>query len=172
MKPIPEIIEKHSSGDSVDIEDIIRDMGIVLDKKADLPSSISGQIERLENGSYKISTNKAEFYFRQRFTMAHELGHYVLHRDLLGQGTDDGIAYRTVPESDLYNPRMGELQESQANAFAARTLMPAHVVKKAMEACAGDVKRAAIKIKTSAQALEIRLTVLKKSGEYEYTPVA
>jgi Zn-dependent peptidase ImmA (M78 family) len=170
MKSIPDIVEKHSAGDSVNIEGIIRDLGIALDKKADLGPKISGQIERLGPDSYKIAANKDDFYFRQRFTMAHELGHYVLHRDLLGDGTDDGIAYRTVPESDLYNPNMGLLQESQANAFAARTLMPAHLVQKAMEEYQGDIKKAATKIKTSAKALEIRINVLKKSGEYQYQP--
>lgn len=33
---------------------------------------------------------------RQRFTLAHELGHYMLHRTLIGDGLDDDRAYRST----------------------------------------------------------------------------
>lgn len=58
---------------------------------------------------------------RVRFTLAHELGHYMLHRQDAGIdgfecGTSDMIRY----DSDYKE------QEEEANAFAACLLMPAH----------------------------------------------
>ena len=58
---------------------------------------------------------------RVRFTLAHELGHYMLHRQRAGPdgfecGTSDMLRYDTG-----YTVR-----EEEANAFAACLLMPAH----------------------------------------------
>jgi len=72
----------------VNIEAIIRDPGIELDKKADLDGEIAGQLERTAAG-YRIAVNKSDHYFRKPFTMAHELGHFMLHGHLIGEGRDD-----------------------------------------------------------------------------------
>ena len=78
---------------AINIELLIRNSGILLDRKADLDSEIAGQIEFLpDEKMHKISVNKNDHYYRQRFTMAHELGHYFFHRDLIGSGIDDTIA--------------------------------------------------------------------------------
>jgi Zn-dependent peptidase ImmA (M78 family) len=97
--------------------------------------------------------------------MAHELGHFVLHRDRLNEGTSDGIAFRTVPGNGLDNPQIGQVQEAQANAFAAEILMPVHLVASAMESAGNDVKVAAKKLQTSEAALKIRLEALRRSGK-------
>src|SRR5215208_521177 len=74
----------------VNVEAAIRGVGLALRKDDfDLDERISGQIKWLAEGLYEISTNGREHYFRQRFTMAHELGHFILHRDLVGDGLDD-----------------------------------------------------------------------------------
>ncbi len=168
MIPIPEIVAKHSLGPSVNIEDLIRELGIELDKKAELPEEISGLIERNSAGNFRIAVNSKEWYFRQRFTMAHELGHFLLHRSILQDGTADSVAYRAVPTNGIYNSHIGPAQEAQANAFAAEILMPLHLVKGAMEKANGNKKEAAVILKTSEPALQIRLDALKNSRQYEY----
>lgn len=58
---------------------------------------------------------------RLRFTLAHELGHYMLHRENVGA---DGIECGT---GDMLRYDSGyNAQEEEANAFAACLLMPAH----------------------------------------------
>ena len=47
-----------------------------------LPRGISGQIGE-ENGDFVIRINRHEAKHRQRFTLAHELAHFLLHRDLI-----------------------------------------------------------------------------------------
>ena len=58
---------------------------------------------------------------RLRFTLAHELGHYMLHREKVGA---DGIECGT---GDMLRYDSGYTErEEEANAFAACLLMPAH----------------------------------------------
>lgn len=67
---------------------------------------------------------------RERFTLAHEFGHYLLHRkDLLGgnDGTGpatDGDVYRCLPlQMDRWKAEEGR-REEEADTFACHLLMP------------------------------------------------
>lgn len=108
----------------VPIDRAIRDLGLVLRQDADLPIGISGHIKLLDDGRYEIASAAGEPLFRQRFTQAHELGHYVLHRTLVRDGVNDDTRYRTVRDSPLYNRDIDDIHERQANSFAANILMP------------------------------------------------
>lgn len=48
----------------------------------DLSSEISGMIEYVGDG-FIIAINKYHSYERRRFTLAHEFGHYCMHREYL-----------------------------------------------------------------------------------------
>lgn len=90
---------------------------------------------------------------RDRFTLAHELGHLLLH----GGGrylerADPNV--RRVPTHAKY-----EDSEWQADTFAAELLMPIHVVKK----CTSAVELAA-RAGVSHRAAEVRFSVLKQEG--------
>ena len=161
-----EIVLRHL-GPPVNIEGIIRSLGVSVDKKAKLDKEISGQIERLENQQYKISVNSKDHYFRQRFTLAHELGHYLLHSHLIGQGLDDDKAYRSVPDGKFYNQNIGSREETEANSFAARLLMPKS--KLMIEARPGrEISDLAKAFQVSPAAMKIRLTVLGIEHDEEY----
>lgn len=113
----------------VNIEEMIRLFNIELDKKANLDDNILGEIRKLPDGRYKISINKNDHYYRKRFTMAHELGHFLLHGGLIGDGLNDNVAYRNVESGDFYNSHIGKEQETEANQFAASVLMPDDILK-------------------------------------------
>ena len=61
-----------------------------------------------DGDGYRIVVNSGHNRVRRRFTAAHELGHYVYHRDLIGDGIYDDAAYRTndikSPPSESENP--------------------------------------------------------------------
>ena len=57
---IQERVEEITDVFPVSIEALVRLFDIELDKKAILPEGISGQIEKLDNGKYKISCNKSD----------------------------------------------------------------------------------------------------------------
>lgn len=156
MSRLTKILNEHK-GPPVNIEAIIRSLGIELDKKADLDPEISGQIERIGDSKYRISANKLDHYYRQRFTMAHELGHYLYHADLISDGIDDNRAYRSTPDGKYYNININAAEETDANRFAASVLMPADIVKECWEALDGDIDAMSKTFQVSKQAMEIRL---------------
>jgi hypothetical protein len=67
--------------------------------------------------------NKFTVQSRQRFTAAHELGHFVLHRDRMNRFIAD--TNETILEEG--DPEKAKDMERQANRFAAELLMPREV---------------------------------------------
>lgn len=90
--------------------------------------------------------------FRQRFTLAHELGH------LLAQD-DQGIH----ADPDIYGGDRRDVTEVQANAFAATFLMPEHLLRGAVGPGFGEREFAAISVRllVSPSALAYRLENLR-----------
>ena len=105
----------------VPVRELVRLLDIRLDASAMEPSQ-SAYIKKHEDGSFTIGVNTTEGDQRQRFSIAHELGHYYLHRDLLPAGGvhADRLFGGGVNPSGVLTPR----HETQANQFAADLLMP------------------------------------------------
>lgn len=84
-----------------------------------------------QRAAWHILYNQQPHYpGRERFTLAHEFGHYLLHRqDVLtsgGAGDDatQGVAYRCNPlEMDRWKAEE-ERREKEADSFASHLLMP------------------------------------------------
>lgn len=93
---------------------IARDLGLRIVSKT-LPTNISGSIRPAED-SYVIEVNNTDAPVRQRFTVSHEIGHYLLHRHLIGI---DGIT-----DTILYRSSLSNSQEAEANRLAAAILLP------------------------------------------------
>lgn len=81
----------------------------------------SGEIFIDENDKATIKYNAQEAPVRQRFTIAHEIGHYALGH--LGGSTR---MFRDDPSKFSMD---STFEEVEANAFAASLLMPARIVK-------------------------------------------
>lgn len=164
MKNVDEILDQYLNKAPVNVEAIIRALGLQLDKKADLADGISGQLERLPEGLFRISANKNDHYYRQRFTMAHELGHFLLHLHLVGEGVDDSKAYRSERKGKFFNPKITPAHETEANRFAADILTPAQLVKERWNQGEQDIGVLSKAFKVSKAAMEIRLKQLKLAG--------
>lgn len=105
----------------VPIKKVIKKLGV--DIKPDfLGDEISGLLIT-ENGRSIIGYNSVEPIVRQRFTLAHELGHYVLH-------TDDKLFVDKIMYRKNFSSTKERIQESEANAFAAAILMPKELLRK------------------------------------------
>ena len=77
-----------------------------------LERGISGQITR-EGDHYVIRINRYEARERQRFTIAHELAHFLLHRNIIDaspSGIRDNVLYRSGKPREV---------EFEANRLAA-----------------------------------------------------
>jgi hypothetical protein len=79
---------------------------------------------------------------RYRFTVAHELGHWELHRPLVLARDVQGDLFAAADEADesviVCRTSSNEPQEWQANTFAGYLLMPKDMVLRAWRAVAGS----------------------------------
>ena len=89
-------------------------LGIKSVQKSPLGKRTSGRIYR-KSGDYIIQTNMGEPWKRRRFTIAHELAHFLLHKDKIGDG---------ITENALYRSGLPSRDEVDANRLAADILMP------------------------------------------------
>jgi len=89
---------------------------------ATLPMNISGLIEPDKDG-FVVKINRFESKERQRFTIAHEIAHYLIHRDRINAGIFDSVLYRS---------KLSSRMEAEANRLAADIVMPIQAVTAAM----------------------------------------
>lgn len=109
------------------VDKIAKKLGILL---CPLPGDddISGAIIR-KDGHVVIAVNPAHHQNRQRFTIAHELGHYFFHKGL-EEHVDQNfrVAWRNSDSSKAIN-----WLEVEANRFAASLLMPTKFLQNDLE---------------------------------------
>lgn len=111
-------------GVSVDVEELARLKGIEIIFADFSEDKISGFLKR-ETGLGKpvIVVNKSDADRRQRFTIAHELGHFTLHKDE-NLHVDDLHSAEVVHFRDGVSSQATDAREIEANQFAAELLMP------------------------------------------------
>ncbi|GAA0771251.1 ImmA/IrrE family metallo-endopeptidase [Actinomadura yumaensis] len=155
------VVARHMKDAPVDLEAIFKELGIEYQEL--WLEDASGSITR--NGdSFTIAVNALESENRRRFTAAHELAHYLMHRDLLGDGKRmhrhiDNLYGGEQPE-DLVFKRAHEIE---ANRIAAQIVMPKKLIEKE-HAQTTDVTELAAKFGVSKAAMEIRLKTLGLAG--------
>ena len=136
----------------VNVKKIARHTGARLAYEAfPAKDGISGVLLRKKTGAV-IVINDDDYDVRQRFSIAHEIGHLVLHDD------DVHIDYRDARAATGAEPR-----EVEANAFAAELLMPSALLRTEGTVRAGDddvIQKLAKKYDVSAAAMSWRLTNL------------
>ena len=144
----------------VPLEKVAVHLGIKIEL-TDLGEDCSAVLVR--NGDRAvIGVNKGHYPNRRRFSIAHEIGHFVLHEG--DTYVDKG--YR-VNFRDLESGSGTKSEEMQANAFAAALLMPAKQVKHAFkqqpfELTSDDsLEMLAKTFKVSTQAMAFRLMNLQ-----------
>lgn len=95
---------------------------------------------------------------RRRFTIGHELGHWILHQnDQVALFCRHGVV--DVPGSDAAATDLPPLDpiEEEANYFAAALLMPAALIRHHYERCEGDFQRLCNTFNASGAAMGRRL---------------
>lgn len=95
----------------VPVEEVASRLQIKIGRE---PSEDFSGILIRKDGKALIGVNSNESHVRQRFTIAHELGHFILHKE-----KETFVDYRDNQKDIMRTPR-----EKQANAFAAALLMP------------------------------------------------
>jgi Zn-dependent peptidase ImmA (M78 family) len=105
----------------VDIRKIIADKDIIV-KEIDLPDNISGVLDTRGEQPI-ILVHKEHEEKRKRFSLAHELGHFVLNSSPRGVHLDRQTYFR----SNL-SASGTDKEEKKANRFAAELLIPSDIL--------------------------------------------
>lgn len=134
---------------------IARELGINVYIDRSLPPDVSGMLRKQAGYSDpEILLNASDSRNRQRFTCAHELGHYT-QRVKSGK---DGV-WEYVDKRDPLSSQGLEPDEVYANQFAAELLMPRDVVSE--RAAGSNAAALAIDFGVSGDAMGFRLENLR-----------
>lgn len=163
MPRIEEIVEQllkksRITKPPVPVERIAEHQGLDI-RLAPYEGDLSGALVRTEREAY-IGVNSNHHPNRQRFTVAHELAHYFLHKGLrLHIDKNIWVNWRDDGASKAV-----QWEEIQANQFAAELLMPtAFLIRDINKIRRIDdhiVQFLARKYRVSPQAMDIRLNNL------------
>ena len=96
-------------------------LNVVLSEFGRFAEGVSGALSFKDKRLY---VNRFDSPQRKRFTIAHEFGHWILHKPVFDA---DPELYAVLPrysQPDVSNPF-----EQEANAFAAELLVPQHLLK-------------------------------------------
>ena len=141
----------------------------ILDK--DFSEDVSGALV-YNNAIPSIVCNDNHSSNRQRFTIAHELGHYILKHGREGIFIDKKVNFLLRNEDSSTGEKR---QEVEANAFAAALLMPEAMVAKELQKMIDIngidlndepddltfIKNLALKFQVSSKAMTFRIANLK-----------
>lgn len=149
-KDVQAFIRRLQDSDPVDITGIAKVLGLKVWESSHLPPEVAGKLFRDRNGSlgqqqYNIVVRAQDPLARKRFTVAHEIAHFLLHRGLFATELVDDALYRSGLSTSV---------EVQANAFAADLLMPWHLLMPLIDKPTAEL---ASLFQVSEQAMRIRL---------------
>jgi hypothetical protein len=160
--PIEEIADTHVGLLVRDVEDLGTAPGAPT---LSLGQSLSGLLLPVLGEIWVNADEGRQWPARRRFTIAHELGHWRLHRD----AEERPVFCRagSIEPTDTKTRAPIPPAEDEANVFAAAVLMPAQLVKEHYVCCERDFFRLCNRFGASGAAMGRRLhTVIKPAGEH------
>lgn len=156
LKEQLDIIASHRRSVPVKLDELAENLGIGV-HYVDMGED-SGMIKRSGRtaSGFECHINAKHPSVRQRFTLAHEIAHAVLHPHLIGDGIKDDVRWRSG---------LPDVVEYQANRMAADILMPFNLVRK-YAALGKSTEELAREFGVSKRAMEIRLEALERQPEF------
>ena len=131
----------------VDLERVLAYLRLHHERPWHLSADVWGGLARPTRGRTRLKAQERAPTARERWRLAHEIGHHVLHGD------------QPVPRQVQWEKN--EL-EHEADLFAAELLMPEALVEKALKSYEGriDIEEAARSFRVGRQEMEKRLRQL------------
>lgn len=155
----------------VPVKDIALQLGIDL-IEYNLGDGASGVLV-IDNGHATIGYNPNDPLARQRFTISHEIGHYIHHREENSLFVDKNFLIRKFRNPNNTYSSEEYKQEQQANNFAASLLMPKSFLEAEMAKIDMDdynelelIEYLAKKFQVSIAAMSFRLSNLNLFTSY------
>lgn len=143
------------NGEALDIEQLIQEISHreedapILIKKVPMDNYLSGSLS-YKDGVWIMTVNSKQHPKRQRFTLAHELAHYILHKE---KNTE-------FQDSTFFRGNNMDSLEYMANDFAAALLMPDDKVNELIKNGIRNIGKLAEKFDVSAAAMKYKVEKL------------
>ena len=156
--PIEEIADTHVGLLVRDVEDLGTAPGA---PQLEQGQSLSGLLLPARGEIWINAAEARQWPPRRRFTIAHELGHWSLHRE-----SEQPVFCRAASvDAPSQEQSLLPAPEEQANAFAAALLMPARLVEEEYARCRRDFHVLCQKFGASGAAMGRRLhAVIQPAG--------
>jgi Zn-dependent peptidase ImmA (M78 family) len=146
--------KNNCSVDPIDVVKLTDLLGIVI-RYEPMDGDDSGSLScGKKSGKWIMKVNSLHHFNRQRFTIAHELAHFICHRHL-NDFFSDTVFFRNGEQNRL---------EVEANQFAARLLMPEKYFRRYIKESSNVVSDISEHFGVSSMAVRIRAKQLNYSG--------
>ncbi|WP_413207611.1 ImmA/IrrE family metallo-endopeptidase [Rhodospirillum sp. A1_3_36] len=153
------LLENHSYvAPPINPEQIARDMGlrvVYADFEGEDQNNVSGFFRLADK---TILVNNAISDNRITFTIAHELAHYLLHKDYIESNN-----YKPMPRNNIYVEEKPN-EEVEADTFAANLLVPLKMLKKYKDVATPE--ELATLFFVSEDVIRYRLDLLKRHPHF------
>jgi hypothetical protein len=133
------------SREPVSLRDVVSALNLEVVQTTGEPFLCEGSLQPMGDG-HAIVVRGASSERRRRFTIAHEIGHFVLHPG------------RLAPERGGAVNDAWRQHEREADQFAAELLMPEPLVREAVLELGPDARRLADRFEVSRRAMQVRLS--------------
>lgn len=143
------------NGEVLDIEQLIQEISHreedapISINKTPMDNNLSGSLS-YKDGVWIMTVNSKQHPKRQRFTLAHELAHYILHKE---KNTE-------FQDSTFFRGNNMDSLEYMANDFAATLLMPDDKVNELIKKGIRNIGELAEKFDVSAAAMKYKVEKL------------
>ena len=132
------------TGAPISLRDVVNHLNLSLVERRREPfGSEAALVARGDGHAIELRGSSGER--RLRFTIAHEIGHFLLHPG------------RAMSERGGATNQSTARLEREADQFAAELLMPEHLVRQAVLDDGADVRRLADRFDVSTKAMSLRL---------------
>ncbi|MEQ1933233.1 MAG: ImmA/IrrE family metallo-endopeptidase [Fimbriimonadaceae bacterium] len=144
----------------IPVDKIAKALGVQI-RYSPLDEELSGMIF-IKDGIPIIGVNALHHPHRQRFTIAHELGHYMLHRNLLSNEVHVDKQFKILMRNSKSSTGT-DAMEVEANKFAAELLLPEFLIEDVLAHSTFDIDdrapldELAKKFRVSKEMLEYRI---------------
>jgi len=144
----------------IPVDKIAKALGVQI-RYSPLDEELSGMIY-IKDEIPIIGVNALHHPNRQRFTIAHELGHYMLHRSMLSNEVHVDKQFKILMRNSKSSTGKDTI-EVEANRFAAELLLPEFLIDDVLSHSAFDIDdpapldQLAKKFRVSKQMLEYRI---------------
>ena len=137
----------------LDLPELTQSLGIAMLLEP-MKDEQSGSLTKDKSGNWVMKVNSLHHPNRQRFTISHELGHFIKHRN----------QHDSFKDSTFFRNGDSNHIEREANKFAAELLMPKKAFDEFIQNISSTVEDIGKHFQVSSMAVRIRAKELNYDG--------